>query len=95
MLIDKEIIARILPFGGSNHWSIQMEIKGIGTPRNRPFKFENRLLSHPEFISNIEDWWVEDFQTQGSTMILLQKILKHVKLKLKAWNKNEFGNIFA
>jgi len=28
-------------------------------------------------------------------MFLLQKILKHIKLKLKEWNKNEHGNIFA
>ena len=34
-------------------------------------------------------------QTRGSTMFLLHKRLKHIKLKLNAWNKNEFGNIFA
>ena len=28
-------------------------------------------------------------------MFLLHKILKHIKLRLKDWNKNEFGNIFA
>eukprot|EP00253_Pinus_taeda_P028885 PITA_28885 len=27
MLIDKEIIARVLPFGGLDHWPIQLEIK--------------------------------------------------------------------
>eukprot|EP00253_Pinus_taeda_P007194 PITA_07194 len=27
-------------------------------------------------------------------MFLLHKILKHIKLRLKDWNKNEFGNIF-
>lgn len=26
-------------------------------------------------------------------MFLLQRRLKHIKLKLKYWNKNEFGNI--
>ena len=41
MLIDKEIIARLLPFGGSNHWTIQLEIKGMVSPRNRPFRFKN------------------------------------------------------
>ncbi len=33
MLLDKEIIARIIPFGGSDHWPVQMEIKGIGGGR--------------------------------------------------------------
>jgi hypothetical protein len=41
MLNDKEISARILPFGGSNHWPIHLEVQSIGTPRNKPFRFEN------------------------------------------------------
>ena len=57
MLIDKEMIARVLPFGGSDHWSVQLEVQGIGTPRNRPFRFENIWLSHPDIISNIANWW--------------------------------------
>lgn len=32
MLIDKEIIANVLPFGGSDHWPIKTDIQGIGTP---------------------------------------------------------------
>jgi len=28
-------------------------------------------------------------------MFLLQKRLKHIKLKLNEWNKNEHGNIFV
>jgi len=55
MIIDKEITARVLPFRGSDHWSIQLEIKGIGTPRKRPFQFGNIWLSHLEFINNIEN----------------------------------------
>ena len=60
MLIDKEITARILPFGGLDQWLIQLEVKGIDSPRNRPFKFENIWLSHLDFINNIEKWWSED-----------------------------------
>jgi len=95
MLLNKEIITEILPFGDSYHWSVQIKIKGIGTPRNRPFIFENIWLSHPDFGSNIEKWWLEDLQFQGSSMFLLRKRLKHIKMKLKYWNKNDFGNIFA
>ena len=95
MLLDKEIIANILPFGGSDHWPIQMEIKGIGTPRNKPFRFENIWLSHPDFISNIGKWWAKNLQIQGSSMFLLHKRLKHIEQKLKEWNQKEFGNIFT
>lgn len=62
MLTNREITARVLPFGGSDHWSIQLEIKGIGSPKNRPFRFENIWLTHPNFISNIGKWWSEDLQ---------------------------------
>ena len=44
ILNNKEIAASILPFGGSDHWPVQLEVKGIGTPSNRPFRFENMAL---------------------------------------------------
>eukprot|EP00253_Pinus_taeda_P019643 PITA_19643 len=44
ILNNKEIATRILPFGGSDHWPVQLELKGIGTPSNRPFRFENMAL---------------------------------------------------
>jgi len=94
MFLNSEITAKVLPFGGSDHWSIQLEIKGIDSPRNRPFRLENIWLSHSDFISNIEKWWAEDLQIQGSKMYLLQKSLKHIKFRLKEWNRKDFGNIF-
>eukprot|EP00253_Pinus_taeda_P007550 PITA_07550 len=48
-----------------------------------------------EFISNIGKWLAEDLQIQGSSIFLLHKRLKHIKLKLKEWNQKEFGNIFT
>jgi len=84
----------ILPFRGSDHWPIQLEASFIGTPRNRPFKFENIWLTHPDFLMLFIKWWTEDTQFQGTKMFLLHQRLKHVKHKLKDWNKNEFGNIF-
>eukprot|EP00253_Pinus_taeda_P007713 PITA_07713 len=62
--------------------------------RNRPFIFENIWLSHPDFANNIAIWWAEELSIQGTSMFLPQKKLKHIKLKLKEWNKKEFGNIF-
>ena len=41
ILTDKEMIMIILAFGGSCHWSVQLEVHGIRTPKNRPFTFEN------------------------------------------------------
>jgi len=75
-------------------WPIQLEASFIGTPRNRPFRFENVWLTHPDFISNINKWWKEELHVQGTKMFMLQQRLKHTKAKLKDWNKSEFGNIF-
>lgn len=55
ILIEKEIIAGIIFFGGSDHWLVQMEIKGICAPRNRPFKFGNMWLSHPESLATLKN----------------------------------------
>ena len=94
MLIDKEITTRVLPFGGSDDGTVQLEVLGMGTPKNRHFRFENIWITHPDFINNISSWWSEEFHIQGTSMFLLHKRLKHIKLRLKEWNKKEFGNIF-
>jgi len=36
-----DMTVTILPFGGSDHWPVQFEVTSIGTPKNRPFIFEN------------------------------------------------------
>jgi len=91
---DKDIVVSVLPFGGSNHWPVQLDIQGIGKPNKRPFRFENIWLSHPDFYNNIAIWWIEDLDIQGTRMFLLQKRHKHIKLRLKEWNTKEYGNIF-
>jgi len=82
MLTDKEVTTQVLSFGGSDHWPIQLEIKGIGTPKNKPFRYENIWLTHPNFINNIEKWWSEDLQIWGTRMYLLHKRQNHIKLHL-------------
>jgi len=32
MLNEKEMVVRFLPFGGSNHCLVQLEVQSIGTP---------------------------------------------------------------
>lgn len=93
-LIGPDMLALILPFGGSDHWPVQLEATFMGTPRNKTFRFENVCLSHPDFSSNIDKWWMEALPFQGTKMYMLQQRLKHIKVKLKDWNKKQFGNIF-
>lgn len=83
MLNDKEISAKIIPFGVLDHWSVHLAVKSIGSPHNRPFRFENIWLSHPDFISIIDKWWLKYLNIQGTRMFLLQRILKHIKIRLE------------
>lgn len=84
----------ILPSGGSDQWPIITNAAILGTPRNKPFRFENFWLSHPEFTSKIKQWWSEPIGIRGTKMYMLQDKLKHLKTRLKSWNQEVFGNIF-
>lgn len=94
LLMGGNITTLILPFGGSDHWSIQLEASLFGKPRSTPFRFENTWLTHSDFLTNIEEWWKEELHLQGTKIFLLHSRFKHIKGRLKEWNKKEFGNIF-
>ena len=59
----------------------------MGTSRNKPFRFENVWLSHPDFTNTIDKWWMEDMPVQGTKMFMLQERLKHIKSRLNDWTK--------
>lgn len=83
MLINQEVLARVLPFGGSYHWPVQLEITDIGIPRNRPFRLENISLNHLDFIRNIEKWWLEDCRSRGQACSYFIKDLSTSSSSLK------------
>eukprot|EP00253_Pinus_taeda_P024373 PITA_24373 len=94
LLKGSNITALILPFGGLDYWPIQLEASLFGKPRNTLFRFENAWLTHSNFLTNIEQWWKEDLHLQGTKVFPLHCKLKHIKGRLKEWNKKEFGKIF-
>jgi hypothetical protein len=51
-------------------------------------------MDHPNFMQNIEKWWSKKPDLYGTKMYQFQQRLKHVKLRIKIWNKEVFGNIF-
>eukprot|EP00253_Pinus_taeda_P022169 PITA_22169 len=95
-IIMEGIIAEsdILPSGGSDHWPISLIVEVQGTPRNKPFRFENFWLDHPNLLEMVKKWWSKPLEVRGSKMFNLQKKLKATKEKIKDWNKTVFGNIF-
>ncbi|XP_028074640.1 uncharacterized protein LOC114277023 [Camellia sinensis] len=58
----------------------------------KPFKFINAWTLHPNFPSFVENTWKETTVRGGPGQALLQK-LKLLKLALKKWNSEVFGNI--
>jgi exonuclease III len=83
----------ILPWGGSDHWPVQLEAGFQTTPKNRPFRFEKFWIDHPTFKEKIKQWWREEQPEQGTRMFKLHKKLKYIRKKLKEWNRDIFGNI--
>ena len=58
----------------------------------KPFRFENMWLKDECFLGRVSSWW-ESYHFQGTHSFSLANKLKMLKLDLKRWNVEEFGNI--
>jgi hypothetical protein len=83
----------ILPWRPSDQWLVQIDADFQPTPKNRPFRFEKFWTKHLSFKEKIKQWWCEEKPEKGTRMFQLYKKLKHIKYRLKEWNKDKFGNI--
>jgi len=88
-----DFAASILPFTGSDHWPISLHWSRPGNNTRRPFRFEAFWLSHPDFHQFVSNEWLSYHPPTGSKMFQFQKKLKHLKGKIKFWNRTIFGNI--
>ena len=66
-----------------------MEISQKG---RRPFKFENIWLSSDGFVDKVKGWW-ESYHFEGTPSFILARKLKALKLDLKQWNVEVFGDV--
>lgn len=79
---------------GSNHFAICLMAEPKNGPQRRfPFRFEKMWLSHQNLSSSMKDWW--NVQVDGSAMFWVAKNLRHVKERVKKWNREIFGDIFV
>ena len=90
--IDME--ASILPIRGSDDWPMQIHFTNLDKPHNRQFRFEAFWTEHPSFMQNIQRWWTQATIRSDNIMYIFQQKLKTIKINLKRWNKNTFGDIF-
>ncbi|KAK4596188.1 hypothetical protein RGQ29_014293 [Quercus rubra] len=75
----------------SDHFPILVE--GGNFQRDcRPFRFENMWLKADGFMDKVRSWW-ESNTFRGSPSFRIASKLKVLKLDLKKWNGEEFGNL--
>jgi hypothetical protein len=74
-----------------DHFPILLVCGGILRGK-RPFKFENMWLQEDGFVERVRLWW-ESYSFQGSPNFVLAQKLKALKVDLKSWNEQVFGNV--
>lgn len=87
--------ALVWPISGSDHFPISISIQKDFVPQRCPFKFEKMRLRKPDSYEQIVRWWNDPVKLNVSKANMVVCKLRHVKEKLKEWNRSSFGNIFA
>eukprot|EP00253_Pinus_taeda_P006105 PITA_06105 len=88
-----DFIAAIIPQGGSDHWPILLHWSRPSNCSNIPFRFEAFWLLDTKFREVVNQAWKSFNPPAGAKMYQFQQKLKHLKQKLKIWNRTHFGNI--
>ncbi|XP_050259852.1 uncharacterized protein LOC126704907 [Quercus robur] len=74
-----------------DHFPILLEGRNLHGDK-KPFRFENIWLKDEGFLERLSSWW-ESYYFQGTPSFALANKLKLLKLDLKRWNVEEFGNM--
>ena len=80
-----------LPRPTSDHSPILLE-GGTWLNGPSPFRVDNMWLKEEGFKELIKGWW-QSFEFRGTSSFVLMEKIKALKCKLKAWNKEVFGNV--
>ncbi|XP_026396753.1 uncharacterized protein LOC113291433 [Papaver somniferum] len=88
-----------------NGWKYQVSLRGISDhsyllgsdteipkPKNSPFKFQKMWISHPDFLKLVTESWKE--LLVGNPIFVFINKLKRLKIILKQWNWEIFGDVF-
>jgi hypothetical protein len=60
--------------------------------RRCPFQFKNMWLKEEGFLNKVNQWWVS-YSFHGSPSHILVQKLKALKLDLRRWNAETFGDV--
>ena len=75
----------------SDHFPIPLEGGNLQGGK-KPFRFKNMWLKDEGFMERVCSWW-ESYHFHGTPSYTLANKLKMLKLDLKKWNVEEFGNV--
>uniref|UniRef100_A0A2N9IB59 Uncharacterized protein n=1 Tax=Fagus sylvatica TaxID=28930 RepID=A0A2N9IB59_FAGSY len=85
------IAQRRLPRLLSDHFPILLSC-GFMQKRQSPFRFENMWLKSEGFHNRVHQWWNSYLYNGSPSYVLIQK-LKSLKMDLRRWNKEIFGDV--
>ncbi|XP_059454993.1 uncharacterized protein LOC132185205 [Corylus avellana] len=75
----------------SDHFRLLLDC-GAPCGDNKCFKFENMWLKSEGFVDKVKSWW-GSYLFEGLPSFVLANKLKSLKLDLKKWNEEGFGDI--
>jgi hypothetical protein len=85
------IAQRHLPRFLSDHFPILLSC-GFMQKRQSPFRFQNMWLKSEGFHNRVQQWW-NSYLYNGSPSYILNQKLKSLKVDLRRWNKEIFGDV--
>uniref|UniRef100_A0A2N9HC19 Reverse transcriptase zinc-binding domain-containing protein n=1 Tax=Fagus sylvatica TaxID=28930 RepID=A0A2N9HC19_FAGSY len=85
------IVQKRLPRILSDHFPILLSC-GFLQRRQSPFRFESMWLKSEGFHDKVHQWWNSYLFSGSPSYILVQK-LKSLKVDLRRWNKETFGDV--
>lgn len=90
---NKDFQSSILPFTGSDHFSVCLEISKPSKPPINPLKCEKMWFQDPKFLEPIRTWWTKANFVGSKIFIFISK-LKLLRENILRWNREHFNNIF-
>ena len=86
------IAQRRLPRFLSDHFPILLSC-GFLQKRRSPFRFQNMWLKSEGFHNRVQQWW-SSYLYIGSPSYVLNQKLNSLKVDLRKWNKEIFGDVY-
>ena len=85
LLLGLNLSSKVLPFGGSDHKPILLEMEMEKTLGPIPFRFNPMWATQPEFLKIVADSWSP--LVTGSPFYVWEEKLRRLKKELKSWAK--------